>query len=194
MISDEQFKDSRSVPGDISPYPNTVAPRAPGANQAVPPKANPVRGRSQQQRSRRRSLKSPHGSHANPKHTWFDMARLVVDELKKLEGCETHSSTDFCTKSNTTPTTRKTRQPTRRFWTYSISSSTRSAMQGLGMITTRQYFYKQDGCKAIDAKDPQCICWHDEGTGRYPEGIELPTRENDLNSMARQTYLQTHKE
>lgn len=29
----------------------------------------------------------------------------------------------------------------------------------------RQYFYKVFDCKARDADEPGCICWHDEGTG-----------------------------
>lgn len=33
---------------------------------------------------------------------------------------------------------------------------------------TRQYYYKVDGCKAFSASDPNCICWHDEGTGPMP--------------------------
>lgn len=28
-----------------------------------------------------------------------------------------------------------------------------------------QYYYKNDNCKAADSKSPDCICWHDEGTG-----------------------------
>ena len=32
-----------------------------------------------------------------------------------------------------------------------------------------QYYYKRDGCKAKDAKDGDCICWHDEGTGPYKD-------------------------
>lgn len=29
----------------------------------------------------------------------------------------------------------------------------------------RQYYYRVDACKAHYAKDADCICWHDEGTG-----------------------------
>lgn len=29
----------------------------------------------------------------------------------------------------------------------------------------RQYFYKVFHCKARDADEPGCVCWHDEGTG-----------------------------
>ncbi len=32
-----------------------------------------------------------------------------------------------------------------------------------------QYYYKRDGCKAKDAEDGDCICWHDEGTGPYKD-------------------------
>ena len=28
-----------------------------------------------------------------------------------------------------------------------------------------QYFYKNNDCQANTADDPNCICWHDEGTG-----------------------------
>ncbi|QRE00239.1 hypothetical protein [Burkholderia phage BCSR5] len=40
----------------------------------------------------------------------------------------------------------------------------------------RQYFYKQHQCTAHDAGDPECICWHDEGTGPFPD-----RRESDTN-------------
>ena len=29
----------------------------------------------------------------------------------------------------------------------------------------RQYYFKDNSCKAESAHDPDCICWHDEGTG-----------------------------
>lgn len=32
-----------------------------------------------------------------------------------------------------------------------------------------QYFYKQDGCKAKNAEDTDCICWHKEGAGPYKD-------------------------
>ncbi len=32
-------------------------------------------------------------------------------------------------------------------------------------MSTRQYFYKVDGCEAFNSRKPSCICWHDEGTG-----------------------------
>ena len=32
-----------------------------------------------------------------------------------------------------------------------------------------QYYYKQNKCQAKDAKDTECICWHDEGTGPYKD-------------------------
>jgi len=32
-------------------------------------------------------------------------------------------------------------------------------------IPKRQYFYRNNGCQAISADDPDCICWRDEGTG-----------------------------
>lgn len=32
----------------------------------------------------------------------------------------------------------------------------------------RQYFYKDNRCKAKSAKDSDCICWHDEGTEPFP--------------------------
>lgn len=40
---------------------------------------------------------------------------------------------------------------------------------------TRQYFSKVDGCPSTGpnpAASPDCICWHDEGTGPYPDEIE----------------------
>lgn len=30
-----------------------------------------------------------------------------------------------------------------------------------------QYYYRQSECKAQDAKDANCVCWHNEGTGPY---------------------------
>lgn len=33
----------------------------------------------------------------------------------------------------------------------------------------RQYYYKVEGCPAKNADQPNCICWHDEGTGPQPE-------------------------
>ena len=29
----------------------------------------------------------------------------------------------------------------------------------------RQYYFKNNSCKAESSHDPDCICWHDEGTG-----------------------------
>ncbi|WAX22379.1 hypothetical protein P6F34_gp26 [Pseudomonas phage MiCath] len=29
----------------------------------------------------------------------------------------------------------------------------------------RQYFYRVDSCKADHSRSPDCLCWHDEGTG-----------------------------
>lgn len=33
----------------------------------------------------------------------------------------------------------------------------------------RQYYYKNNDCKAMFTDSSDCICWHDEGTGPYPE-------------------------
>lgn len=30
-----------------------------------------------------------------------------------------------------------------------------------------EYYYKTKGCSAKNAHDPDCICWHKEGTGPY---------------------------
>ncbi len=32
-----------------------------------------------------------------------------------------------------------------------------------------QYYYKNNDCKASEATDADCICWHDEGTGPFPD-------------------------
>lgn len=37
----------------------------------------------------------------------------------------------------------------------------------------RQYYCKDDHCKAEKATDPACICWHDVGTGRYAHVEEI---------------------
>jgi hypothetical protein len=29
------------------------------------------------------------------------------------------------------------------------------------------YYYKVDACKAADAMDRKCICWHQQGTGPF---------------------------
>lgn len=34
---------------------------------------------------------------------------------------------------------------------------------------TRQYFHKVNACPAGNPSADNCICWHDEGTGPYPE-------------------------
>ena len=34
---------------------------------------------------------------------------------------------------------------------------------------TRQYYYRTSGCQALDSKDPQCTCWHDQGTGPFSD-------------------------
>lgn len=38
----------------------------------------------------------------------------------------------------------------------------------------RQYFYKVDACKAESSNSPDCICWHDEGTGPLSAGVGIP--------------------
>lgn len=30
-----------------------------------------------------------------------------------------------------------------------------------------QYYFRVSECKAKSATDPDCICWHDEGTGPF---------------------------
>ena len=40
-----------------------------------------------------------------------------------------------------------------------------SAKLALGQPVLRQYYYKQNTCNAESARSPDCICWHDEGTG-----------------------------
>jgi hypothetical protein len=44
---------------------------------------------------------------------------------------------------------------------------------------TRQYYYKVNDCKATDARDPDCICWHDEGTGPLSTGNFKPIEWRD---------------
>lgn len=34
-------------------------------------------------------------------------------------------------------------------------------------MTVQQYYNKVAGCPARLATDPECICWHDEGSGPY---------------------------
>lgn len=31
-----------------------------------------------------------------------------------------------------------------------------------------EYYYRSDGCKAVDAEAPDCTCWHAEGSGPWP--------------------------
>ena len=32
-----------------------------------------------------------------------------------------------------------------------------------------QYYYKRNECKSTDAKDKECTCWREEGTGPYKD-------------------------
>ena len=34
---------------------------------------------------------------------------------------------------------------------------------------TPQYYYRDNRCQAKTALDAGCICWHDEGTGPFPD-------------------------
>lgn len=40
-----------------------------------------------------------------------------------------------------------------------------AAKLALRQPVIRQYYYKQNTCNAESARSPDCICWHDEGTG-----------------------------
>lgn len=49
---------------------------------------------------------------------------------------------------------------------------------------TRQYFHRVDGCPAPTITDEACICWHDEGTGPFPnvkEYDDYPGTRIDVN-------------
>ncbi len=35
--------------------------------------------------------------------------------------------------------------------------------------TTPQYYYKENRCQSQTAHDADCVCWHDEGTGPFPD-------------------------
>lgn len=46
----------------------------------------------------------------------------------------------------------------------------------------RQYFYKVRTCQADGSREPDCICWHDEGTGPLSDGTaktwrDVPTQQ-----------------
>lgn len=41
-----------------------------------------------------------------------------------------------------------------------------------------QYFYRNDGCKALDSNDRDCLCWHDEGAGPMPEKLRADSPDN----------------
>ncbi len=43
--------------------------------------------------------------------------------------------------------------------------------------SVRQYYCRKNECKAHSAKDADCICWWDEGTGPFPDGTDLVTLE-----------------
>lgn len=32
-----------------------------------------------------------------------------------------------------------------------------------------QYYHKNNNCRADSVDGPDCLCWHDEGTGQYPK-------------------------
>lgn len=54
-----------------------------------------------------------------------------------------------------------------------------AARTGTTMATRRQYFYKVDGCRARDPRDPACICWHDAGTGPLADSMATATSWRD---------------
>lgn len=37
------------------------------------------------------------------------------------------------------------------------------------MPVIHQYYHHIDGCPSKESGGPECVCWHDEGTGPYPE-------------------------
>lgn len=37
------------------------------------------------------------------------------------------------------------------------------------MKTVHQYYYRDNQCSTNSANDDGCICWHDEGTGPWPD-------------------------
>ncbi len=39
-------------------------------------------------------------------------------------------------------------------------------------MTERQYYYQVNGCEALNARTPTCVCWHDEGTGPLADAPE----------------------
>lgn len=43
-----------------------------------------------------------------------------------------------------------------------------------------QYYYKTTGCTAKDSSDPDCVCWHDEGTGPFPDAEAHRKEYNDV--------------
>lgn len=54
-----------------------------------------------------------------------------------------------------------------------------------------QYYYKTNKCKAKLHSDPDCVCWHDMGTGPLPNlDNQAPKRKKPALLIARQTaYL-----
>ena len=43
-----------------------------------------------------------------------------------------------------------------------------------------QYYYRTNTCPAKNSTDPNCVCWHDEGTGPYKD-----QRHDDLTPLVR---------
>lgn len=42
---------------------------------------------------------------------------------------------------------------------------------------SRQYYYRVNECNAVGPKSPDCICWHDEGTGPLADGTATNWRD-----------------
>lgn len=51
----------------------------------------------------------------------------------------------------------------------------------------RQYYYKVDGCPAEYAVYPDCICWHNEGTGPLPDGYWINSKGEKCKLTWRET-------
>ena len=53
--------------------------------------------------------------------------------------------------------------------TSALSAGLAGAVDTETGTTTPQYYYKRNRCQAKTAHDADCICWHDEGTGPFPD-------------------------
>jgi hypothetical protein len=51
-----------------------------------------------------------------------------------------------------------------------VSKTDTAVNQAKPVTVKRQYYYQVNGCPAESPDSKDCVCWHDEGSGPYPDG------------------------